>query len=328
MLKKYTIGNGALLESTEEKAPVMVYTDPSKQEISELINTYSIDEHNFNSALDPEELGRFEYDAWGNHVVLILKRPNNVNLDDNEEFATISLGTFLFPDKLIIVSREEINLFDCRQVNTLHTIYDVLVKLIYSTINKFIEHLKLIHYMSDKLEDKLSRSLENKYLFEMFRLEKSLVYYLNGVNANGTTFRRLKAQAEKIGFNEDNIEFLDDIIIENNQCNKQIEIYSDILTGLMDARSSIVNNNMNHLIRKLTIISIVFMPLNIVASMGGMSEFSIWTKNMPWWESYGLFMLGMLVIGYITFLLIKDLGLEKQPRRKFRYRVSKYIPFV
>lgn len=316
MQYRYILQNGTLnrVQDDEPAPQVIVILNPDEEERKTLISDYQLDEHNLTSALDPEEPGRIEYDTEGRHMALILKRPMDVNLEESHYFAVVSLGLFLYSDRLIVISKSPVRLFDARQINQMHTVNDVMMKIIYGVINKFSENLRLINMLSDSLEEKISRSIENRYLLELFKLEKSLVYYLESINTNEMTFRKLNASATKLGFDEENKEVLDDILIENNQLSRQAETYSTVLAELMDARSSIINNNMNMLIRKLTIISIVFMPLNIIASMGGMSEYTAVTSNIPWPVSYGLFSLGLVVIGLITYALIKNMGLERNSK--------------
>ncbi|MGE5680778.1 MAG: CorA family divalent cation transporter, partial [Bacillota bacterium] len=114
---------------------------------------------------------------------------------------------------------------------------------------------------------------------------------------------------------------LEDLIIEGNQCYKQAEIYSTILSGLMDARGNLVNNNMNILLKKLTIINVIFLPLNLIASIGGMSEFSAITQGVPWQISYSMFALGMILIGWLTAVILNRLsnGRVKSSKKKKRH---------
>jgi magnesium transporter len=81
-------------------------------------------------------------------------------------------------------------------------------------------------------------------------------------------------------------------------------VYSQVLSGLMDARGSIVSNNMNTLLKKLTVINVVFLPLGVLASIGGMSEYSMMTRDIPWWVAYPLFMLGLASIGFATWYVV------------------------
>jgi magnesium transporter len=115
-----------------------------------------------------------------------------------------------------------------------------------------------------------------------------------------------------MGFTTDEIEFIEDLSIENNQCYKQAEIYSTVLGGLMDARGNLVNNNMNILLKRLTVINVIFLPLNLIASIGGMSEFSMMTSGMPWQLSYSLFGLGMLGIGWFTAIMLNKISNKKK----------------
>jgi magnesium transporter len=319
MLRQYKIAEGKLIECPEGPGSVLVYIAPEKCEKAALIDSYKIDEHTLNSALDPDEISRLEFEP--DHVALILKRPKNYSSEDNLLYRVISIGLFLFKDKLIIILLEDNTLVEGKQNARIHSVHDAFLKIISGIINHFLGHLKVINMLSESIEQKINASMENKYLLNMFTLEKSLVFYLNGISANTSVIEKLKHQAARIGLSNDNLELLDDIIIENNQCYKQAEIYSNILTGLMDARGSIVNNNLNLLIKRLTIISIVFLPLNVIAGIGGMSEFSMMTKDIDWRFSYGLFSLGMVVIAFLTYFIIRNMGFErkkKEPRLKFK----------
>jgi len=115
----------------------------------------------------------------------------------------------------------------------------------------------------------------------------------------------LRSIASQLGFQDRHLSLLDDIILENGQASRQGRIYSLVLSGLMDARGTIVNNNMNVLLKNLTLISIVFLPLNLIASIGGMSEYSMMTQGISWQLSYSLFGLGMVVLGWCTWVFVR-----------------------
>jgi magnesium transporter len=125
--------------------------------------------------------------------------------------------------------------------------------------------------ITDSLEQKINTAMENKYLLNLFTLEKSLVYYLSAINSNGMLVEKLRNAASKMGFSAESIEFLDDILIENNQCRGQTEIYSQVLSSLMDARASIISNNLNVRIKALTIITIGIMLPTLIVSLFSMN---------------------------------------------------------
>ena len=113
--------------------------------------------------------------------------------------------------------------------------------------------------------------MENKYLLNLFTLEKSLVYYLNATTSNGVLIEKLKNSTSKIDFSPENIEILDDLAIENNQCREQANIYSQVLASMMDARASIVANNLNIRIKMLTMLTIAIMVPTFVVSYFSMN---------------------------------------------------------
>jgi len=125
--------------------------------------------------------------------------------------------------------------------------------------------------ISGELEHQINVSVENKHLLNMFTLEKSLVYYLSAINSNAGLIEKLRNNASKLGLTQENVEFLDDILIENAQCRGQTEIYSQVLSSLMDARASIISNNLNVRIKALTIITIGIMLPTFIVSLFSMN---------------------------------------------------------
>ena len=274
MLRRLRIQDGKLVESDQTNGQVHVYITPTPEEKRYLIDVLKLDEHTLQSAMDPDELSRLEYEP--EHVALIFKRPKNYSSEDNFIFRVASTGVFLFRDRLVIVMAEEAPLFEGRQFAKLGGLPDILLKLVYRSIFHFEEHLKVINMISSQLEQEVNLSMENKHLLSLFTLEKSLVYYLNAINSNGVLIEKLKNQAAKIGFTPENLEFLDDIIIENNQCREQANIYSNVLSSLMDARASIVSNNLNTLMKTLNLITIgIMLPTFVVSAFSMNVEFPL-----------------------------------------------------
>jgi magnesium transporter len=177
----------------------------------------------------------------------------------------------MFKDRLIIVIAEDAPLFEGRPFTKIQSIQDVFLRLIYRAIAHFVEHLRGINQISNELEQQINAAMENKYLLNLFTLEKSLVYYLDAIHSNNAVIEKLKNNAAKIGLSPENIEFLDDIQIENNQCLRQTEIYSQVLASLMDARASIISNNLNIRIKALTLVTIGIMLPTLVVSIFSMN---------------------------------------------------------
>lgn len=311
MKVNYDIIDGRITEVHSDAAPILVFQCPTEAERQFLTQSMLIDEHTLQSALDTDEISRLEFEP--NHVAIILKRPANYSNDFlHVDFRVASIGAFLFRDKLIVVQNDNSGLWEGRKpfVNC-QSLPGSLLRLMYYTIDHFLGHLKVIHLILDEIERKIERSLGNKALSNMFALEKSLVYYQSAVQSNGLVLAKLRQHVGRVGFDDEETEFLDDIIVENDQCAKLVDIYSSILTGMSDARVSIVSNNLAILMKKLTIISVVFVPINVIASMGGMSEFSMMTTGIWWPYTYGAFALGMVILAYLAFVLMQRVGMNK-----------------
>jgi len=264
---KYFECNGS--ETADASGPIIVYTAPDEAERRRLVEDYKIDEHTLASALDPDELARLEFEP--DHIAIIYKRPRNYSSRDGVLFKVSSIGLFLFRDRLIVVQSDEMQLFEAKHCARIHTLPQSLLNLLYRSIFHYLEHLKVMRMISEELERKISTAMENRYLLNLFGLEKSLVYYLSAINSNGMLVEKLKLNAAKIGFSPEELEFLDDVIIENTQCLRQAEIYSNILASLMDARVSVVSNNLNVLMKTLNIIVICLMVPTLVVSIFSMN---------------------------------------------------------
>ncbi len=321
MLKRYQISEGRFCDGTTETCPIQVYINPDEAEKRFLVNELKLDEHTLASSLDPDELARLEFEP--EHVALIVKRPRSYSAEDLYLFRVSSMGVFLFKDKLVIVSGEDVQPLEGRQFQRISSLPDLLLRILYRTALHYLEHLRIINQISDELEGKVRTAMENQHLINLFTLEKGLVYYHNAIHSNGVVIEKLKASAAKLGFTPENLEYLDDLAVENNQCTKQAEIFSNIFASLMDARASIVNNNLSVLIKRLTIINVVFLPLNFIAGMGGMSEFSMMTTGIPWWVAYPSFAGLMLGIAVVTYSLLRRLTGEAGRGGRRRRKVQR-----
>ena len=298
MLKRYQIENSKIVETADEKAPVLLYVNPDEAEKRRLVETYQIDEHTLNSALDPDEQARLECEP--NHIAFIYKRPKNYSGDDQLLFKASTMGVFYFGDLLILVAAEDTSLFEGKQLAKVGSVRELMIRLIYRAIFHFMEHLRIINQIADDVEQKINKAMENKYLINLFALQKSLVFYQNAVNSNGALIDKIRHNAARFGFTQEELELLDDIIVDNNQCYRQAEVYSNILASLMDARASIVSNNLNVLMKTLNIITIAIMVPTFVVSIFSMNvELPFGLKEHP---AFWLIM-GLGAVSMVAFLI-------------------------
>lgn len=301
MLKQIYISGGKLVEDNGgSDAAVQVYIAPDDAEKKYLVEQLKIDEHTLASSLDPDELSRLEFEP--DHLAMIIKRPKHYTAEDNFLFKVSSIGAFLFKDTLVVVVAEEAPLFEGKPFIRVQSVQDIMLKLIYRAIVHFVEHLKGINMMAASIEHQINMAMENKLLLNLFTLEKSLVYYLNAINSNAILIERLKNSAVKIGLTQENLEFLDDVIIENNQCREQAQIYSTVLAGLMDARVSIISNNLNVRMKTLTIVTIAIMLPTMVVSLFSMNvRIPLSGHHNAFWIIAALAALSTTLFGFLVW---------------------------
>lgn len=319
MRSYFDIKDGLLIESVHEASPVVVYSSPSEEEKRQLFETLGHDLHDLESALDPDEVSRLEFGPGD--VFMIWKRPKNISIEEKLKFEESSIGLFLQKNRLTVILSEGATLFSGKEFQKIDSLNGVLLKFFLDTVRHHLGHLKVIKQVTADLQIKLNRSMENQYFLQMFDLSESLIYYLNAIEGNASVLQKLRSNTNKIEFSEEEVAMLDDIIIEHQQCSRQARIYSSVLSGLMDARGNIINNNMNVLLKNLTLINVVFLPLNLIASIGGMSEFSMMTASINWKIAYTVLMVGMGILGWFTWIVLirqidrqKSIGLRRKPR--------------
>ena len=303
MLQSYSVINGRIAKGAEGFPQIEVYILPDETERNHLINDYGVDEHTLLSSTDPDETPRIEFED--NHTAVILKYPKNYSAEDNFLFKVKSMGIFIFPpERIVIVLDDSVPLFTGRLASNVKAAQDVLLKTLLQTIRHFETHLRVINMCSDEIEHEINKACGNKNLLNMFTLEKGLVYYVNALNGNRRVIERMKVNAQKFGFTEENIELLDDLAIENRQFLDQAEVYSQVLSGLMDARASIINNNLNVMMKNMNAIVIAISVPTFFTGVFGMSEFTAFLTGSKWFVGYPLFVFAMLLLALFIYWLI------------------------
>ena len=306
MMNHYEIVDNRLIQSTQAAGHVLVAFAPNDNERTLLQEQFRLDDYDLSSILDPDEVPRLE--LAGERLLIIWKVPETATtVAESIDLGVRVVGVMLAQDNLAFVQATGDVSFTEREFRKVEDTKDVLLAFLLRTVRHFVGHLKVIKQISAELEKKITVSMENRHLLQMFSLSESLVYYMDAIEGNAAVLAKLRNIAGHQSFQGRHLEVLDDIILENGQAARQASIYSNVLSGLMDARGTIVNNNMNVLLKNLTLINVVFLPLNLVASIGGMSEWSMMSQGLDWRLSYGLFFIGMVVLGWAMWLLMKKL---------------------
>lgn len=245
---------------------------PTKEETKYLLNDLQIPEDFYSDIEDIDERPRIETEnGW---TLIILRIPFKSN-DKKLPFNTAPLGLMFKGDVFISLCFQKTDilldfvLYAKRKVIIVNDHYDFVLKLLLASSDWFLKHLKQINQRIKLAEDNLEKSIQNEELQALLQIEKCLVFFMTSLKGNDVLFRRLKnLKTYKDTFDS---ELLEDVEIELRQAEETTNIYSDILTGMMDAYASVISNNLNVIMKRLTSISIILMIPTLIASLYGMN---------------------------------------------------------
>lgn len=247
---------------------------PIEEEIRFVSEELSIPIDFIMDSLDDEERSRIEKED--NHVLIIVDIPI-VIYDDNgfPIYDTIPIGMIITEKCFITVCLKENPIFDEFTKNKVKSFYTHMktrfaLQILYSISTYYLRYLKQINKKTSEIEKELHQSMKNKELFSLLSLEKSLVYFTTSLKSNNVMLDRM-LRLNYLRMYEDDHDLLQDVIIENKQAIEMTEIYSSILSGMMDAFASVISNNVNIVMKFLTAITIVISLPTLVASFYGMN---------------------------------------------------------
>ncbi|WP_292390865.1 magnesium transporter CorA family protein [Methanosarcina sp. UBA5] len=261
------------LDQVEDGAWINL-VNPNEQEILSISKDLNIPPEHLKAALDEEERSRIEVDE-GCTVVLIDIPVPNANLQDGGIYFTIPLGIIINGKNIVTVSLQEnyvISSFIERRIKSFYTFKKTrfLLQILYKNSKLYLQYLRRIDKASDKIESKLHKSLKNEELIQLLELEKSLVYFSTSLKSNEIVLEKI-LRSTPVKMYPDDTELLEDVIIENKQAIEMANIYSNILTGTMDAYASVISNNLNIVMKFLTSVTIILSIPTMVASFFGMN---------------------------------------------------------
>lgn len=244
--------------------------NPTEDEKNYILNELQIPEAFFNDINDIDERPRIEIE---NDWHLIIFRIPVISDDVKIPFYTIPVG-IVFKEEICVtisfhkneVLSDFVN-YTQRKKTDVKDNFDLTLKLLLSSSVWYLKYLKQVNQKIKLAEDNLEKSIKNEELQALLQIEKSLVFFMTSLKGNSIVLHRIKNRKEQ---NLD-AELLEDVDIELRQAQEMTNIYSDILTGTMDAYASVISNNMNDIMKKMTSISIILMIPTVIASFYGMN---------------------------------------------------------
>lgn len=279
--------------------------NPTPQEINEVSEQFNIEVNHIVSALDEEERARIEVDD--NCIVIIVDVPIKESEDGINGYATIPM-TIILGDKYIITAcLKNIQLLEEFSSNKIKGFFTFkktrfILQLLYKNASMYLQHLRYIDRMSHRVEQELHKSMKNKELIQLLDLEKSLVYFTTSLRANEIVLEKMMRMESIKQYPEDE-DLLEDVIIENKQAIEMANIYSNILSGTMDAFASVISNNLNIVMKTLTSITIVMSVPTMIASLWGMNV-NVPFNNTPF-AFVGIVIMSVILSAMLAIYMMK-----------------------
>jgi magnesium transporter len=297
------------IDKPENGSWVNILPPLKQEEFSELSNNLDIPLEFLTDSLDIDERTRFE--ESDNVKLLVIKTPteNNSFNESDAYYITIPICIIITHNQIVTVNSFEngaikkfLNTFQNRHPDNRRM---MVLKIIEKIIQTYLESLKEINQRRNILEQKLYAASRNEHLLQLMRIQKSLVYFVTALRSNEMLLMKIE-RTNFLGLNEDEKEFLNDLIIDNSQALEMSNIYTNILSSTLDAFASIIANNQNEVLRRLSVITIVLSFPVLVASIYGMNV-PIPYKDSPYafYVPVSLSLIISLVIGW--FFLKKKL---------------------
>ena len=275
--------------------------NPTEEEIQTVVNTLNVPLDFIRAALDEEE--RAHIDTEDQFSLVLIDIPVINKEEYTGLYGTTPLGIIVGDKHIITICLSEnpiLNDFISGRVKMFCTFKKTrfLFQLLYRNSTYYLQYLRHIDKLSDKIEKELHRSMKNKELIELLGIEKSLVFFSTSLKSNEAILEKIM-RVKPIKMYPEDEEILEDVIIENKQAIEMANIYSTILSGTMDAFASVISNNLNIVMKFLASITIVLSIPTMVASFFGMNV------NIPLGNNPHAF----LIIFIMSFVFSGILGL-------------------
>ncbi len=248
---------------------------PLKQEeFTEVSEKLDVPIEFLQDSLDIDERPRYE--VVDNVKMIVIKTPteNNSFNDSDSFYITIPICIILTHHHIVTVNSFEngaikkfLNTFQNRHPDKRNM---MVLKIFEKVTQTFIEYLKEINHRRNMVEQRLYEANRNEELFELMRIQKSLVYFVTALRSNELLLIKLQ-RTNMLGLNEDELELLNDQIIDMSQALEMANIYTNILSSTLDAFASIIANNQNLVLKRLAGITIILQFPVLVASIYGMN---------------------------------------------------------
>lgn len=294
--------------------------NPTDDEVDDIVEATGVSEDMIMAALDEEEPARTEFDE-GNSM-FVVDCPIIEESDGGDTYSTLPLAIIYNKNCIITVCLKgnpvlkdfitgRIKIFCDKPVG-------FILNFMYGNAKRFLYCLKQIDRKAHRVQTELGRTLKNEEILQLLELENSLVYFSTSLNANYKVHEKL-SKVEAVATREDYQDLYDDMVIESSQAVEMCKIYKDILSVSMDAYGSVISNNANDTMKKLTVITILLAIPTMIAGFWGMNMPVPWqiqdgdTSTLWFWVVIGA---TFVLTAVVAFFLVKSMKFRPATKRR------------
>ena len=302
--------------------------NPTDDEVDDIVEATGVSGDMIMAALDEEEPARTEFDE-GNSM-FVVDCPIIEESDGGDTYSTLPLAIIYNKNCIITVCLKgnpvlkdfitgRIKIFCDKPVG-------FILNFMYGNAKRFLYCLKQIDRKAHRVQTELGRTLKNEEILQLLELENSLVYFSTSLNANYKVHEKL-SKVEAVATREDYQDLYDDMVIESSQAVEMCKIYKDILSVSMDAYGSVISNNANDTMKKLTVITILLAIPTMIAGFWGMNMPVPWqaqegdTSTLWFWVVIGA---TFVLTAVVAFFLVKSMkfrpATKRRPKKQRRTR--------
>ena len=248
MVRMFRTSDGAIHEIQEPQDGCWIaLTNPTATEIFEISEQFQIEVDDLRAPLDEEERSRIEVEDT--YTLILVDVPMIEERNDKDWYGTIPLGIIVTDKMIFTVCLEDTQVLTRFMEGRVRNFFTYMktrfiLQILYRNASMYLRYLRIIDKKSEQVEEKLHFSPKNQELIELLELEKSLVYFTTSLRSNEAVLEKL-IKLESIKKYPEDTELLEDVIIENTQAIEMANIYSGILSSMMDAFASVISNNLN-----------------------------------------------------------------------------------
>ncbi|MGN0876282.1 MAG: magnesium transporter CorA family protein [Kiritimatiellia bacterium] len=313
MMTIYRWENGGLKEVTDFGESCWInLVEPTTTELERVLTFSQVPRDFLTDPLDTDERPRFDYDDDAS--MLIIHVPCPVDEDDSVvPYRTVPLGIILFGKSVITVCsvRTPVTtafLDQIRRVCPPRDQYRFAFRLLWHGGVLFLRYIHDIHQRTNALEDELHESISNDVLLRLLTIEKTFVYFTTSLKADTIALARANT-ARQLALTEDDRDQLEDALVEFQQALETATIHANILNGTLDTFASLINNNLNNVMKYLTVVTIFLAVPTLVTSAYGMNIKLPFVSGegtlSVFWGIVAISAVAAGIIGLVLFILSK-----------------------